>query len=244
VLALAGIATVLLSATPLPGWAYGLWTLAALAVLAAGQWPDTPPVLRLRGFIVVLAITAALLAAEWPRYRSPVLRIPPSTPIVVIGDSISSGVGSGERTWPMVLSDRLARPVVNLARPGATAQSARDQVRAIAGPGAFVLLEIGGNDLLNRHGAAAFEQHLDALLADLRAGGHTVWMFELPLFPLQNAYGRAQRAAARRHRAGLIPKRHFARVLGMDHGTLDGLHLSQLGHDEMARRVARLVRTR
>lgn len=181
--------------------------------------------------------------AEIPRHRSPTLRLPPATPVVVIGDSISSGIGTGERPWPEVLADRLARPVVNLARPGATAQSARDQVRAMAGPGAFVLLEIGGNDLLNRSGSAAFEQHLDNLLADLRAGGHDVWMFELPLFPFQNAYGRGQRAAARRHGTGLIPKRHFARVLGMDRGTLDGLHLTQQGHDEMARRVARMVRT-
>ena len=67
-------------------------------------------------------------------------------------------------------------------------------------------------------------------------------MFELPLFPFQNAYGRAQRAVAKRHAVALIPRRHFARVLGMKDGTLDGLHLTQKGHDEMARRVAALLR--
>lgn len=227
---------------PLPGWAYTLWTLAALFLLASGQWPNASVPLRLSAYAAVFAASLGLLAWEWPSVLSPALRIPPSASVVVIGDSISSGVGSGERTWPMVLADRLERPVVNLARPGATALSAREQVQGIAEPEAFVLLEIGGNDLLKRIGAAAFEQHLDALLADLRNGRHDVWMFELPLFPLQNAYGRAQRAAARRHDIGLIPRRHFARVLGMGNGTLDGVHLTQQGHDEMARRLAGMIR--
>jgi len=228
---------------PLPGWAYTLWTLAALFLLASGQWPNASVPLRLSAYAAVFAASLGLLAWEWPSVLSPALRIPPSASLVVIGDSISSGVGSGERTWPMVLADRLERPVVNLARPGATALSAREQVQGIAEPEAFVLLEIGGNDLLKRIGAAAFEQHLDALLADLRNGRHDVWMFELPLFPLQNAYGRAQRAAARRHDIGLIPRRHFARVLGMENGTLDSVHLTQQGHDEMARRLATLIQT-
>ena len=46
---------------------------------------------------------------------------------------------------------------------------------------------------------------------------------------------------AKRHAVALIPRRHFARVLGMPDGTLDGLHLSQNGHDEMVRRVAALL---
>ena len=44
------------------------------------------------------------------------------------------------------------------------------------------------------------------------------------------------------HAVALIPRRHFARVLGMENGTLDGLHLTQKGHDEMARRVVALLR--
>lgn len=67
-------------------------------------------------------------------------------------------------------------------------------------------------------------------------------MFELPLCPFQNAYGEAQRSIAAKHHALLLPKRCFAAILGMKDGTIDGLHLSQQGHDAMARMIAGVVR--
>lgn len=242
VLLLAGLAGVLLSAVPLPGWLYALWVLPTIAVFALGNLSGASPLLRFRAFAVLLAASAAILLAEGPRTRSPHIRVDAGQTLYVVGDSISAGIGSGERCWPKVLAASTSLRVVNLAEPGATTHSALAQIPRIAESSAVVLLEIGGNDLLDRKGAAAFETHLDQLVSSLRASGHDVAMFELPLFPFQNAYGRAQRAVAKRHAAALIPRRHFARVLGMPDGTLDGLHLTQKGHDEMARRVAAILR--
>ena len=242
VLLLAGLAAVLLSAVPLPGWLYALWILPAGAALVLGNLSGTAPALRFRAFLVLLAASAAVLLAESPHLRTPRIRADAEQPVYVVGDSISAGIGSGERCWPEVLAAATSLRVVNLAVPGATTQSALAQILRIAESNAVVLLEIGGNDLLDRKDAATFESHLDQLVSVLRADGHAVAMFELPLFPFQNAYGRAQRAVAKRHAAALIPRRHFARVLGMPDGTLDGLHLTQKGHDEMARRVAAILR--
>jgi lysophospholipase L1-like esterase len=68
-----------------------------------------------------------------------------------------------------------------------------------------------------------------------------VLVLELPLFPFQNAYGRAQRKVVAKHGVAMLPKRYFARVLGAENGTLDGLHLSQAGHDAMARIIAETI---
>ena len=242
VLLLAGFAAVLLSAVPLPSWLYALWILPAGAILVLGNLPGAAPVLRFRAFGALCAASLFLLLAEAPHLRAPRIRLAADQSVYVVGDSISAGIGSGERCWPEVLAAATSVRVVNLAEPGATTQSALAQVPRIAESNAVVLLEIGGNDLLDRKGAATFETHLDQLVSVLRANGHDVAMFELPLFPFQNAYGRAQRAVAKRHAVALIPRRHFARVLGMENGTLDGLHLTQKGHDEMARRVAALLR--
>lgn len=238
VLSLAGLAAVLLSAVPLPGWMYALWILPAAAVLVLGNLSGATPVLRFRAFCALFAVSVLLLLAESPHLRSPRIRMDAGQSLCVVGDSISAGIGSGERCWPEVLAAATSLRVENLAVPGATTQSALAQLPRIAESNAVVLLEIGGNDLLDRIDAATFESHLDQLVSVLRAGGHDVAMFELPLFPFQNAYGRVQRAVAKRHAVALIPRRHFARVLGMKNGTLDGLHLTQKGHDEMARRVA------
>ena len=241
VMLLVGLGAVLLSAVPLPGWLYALWFLPVVAVLVLGNLSGASPLLRFRAFAVLLAASAAILLAEGPRVRSPRIRVDAGQALYVVGDSISAGIGSVERCWPEVLASATSLRVVNLAEPGATTQSALAQFPRIAEPNALVLLEIGGNDLLDRKGASIFEAHLDKLVSALRADGHDVAMFELPLFPFQNAYGRAQRAVAKRHAVALIPRRHFARVLGMKDGTLDGLHLTQKGHDEMARRVAALL---
>ena len=242
VLLLAGFAAVLLSAVPLPSWLYALWVLPAGAVLVLGNLPGAAPVLRFRAFGALCAASLFLLLAEAPHLRAPRIRLAADQSVYVVGDSISAGIGSGERCWPEVLAASTFLRVVNLAEPGATTQSALAQLPRIAESNAVVLLEIGGNDLLNRIDADTFESHLDQLVSVLRAGSHDVAMFELPLFPFQNAYGRAQRAVAKQHAVALIPRRHFARVLGMRDGTLDGLHLTQKGHDEMARRVAALLR--
>jgi lysophospholipase L1-like esterase len=86
-----------------------------------------------------------------------------------------------------------------------------------------------------------FHSTLDALVASLRANQHQVLILELPLFPFQNAIGRAQRQVVAEHGVAMLPKRYFARVLGTENGTLDGLHLSQAGHDAMARIIAKVI---
>jgi len=107
--------------------------------------------------------------------------------------------------------------------------------RASLGTSAIVILEIGGNDLIGETDAATFRNHLDLLVSSLRVQPHRVLMLELPLFPFQNAFGAAQRSIAAKYNASLLPKRCFAAVLGTENGTLDGLHLSQKGHEAMAK---------
>jgi acyl-CoA thioesterase I len=102
-----------------------------------------------------------------------------------------------------------------------------------------VLIEIGGNDLLDGTASATFEANLDRLLAAATpppgAPARTVIMFELPLFPHRIAYGRIQRRLAAKYRVQLIPKRYFVQAFRA--GTSDGLHLSPAG----ARYVAGMV---
>jgi len=66
-------------------------------------------------------------------------------------------------------------------------------------------------------------------------------MFELPLLPFHSGYGEAQRHLARKHHVILIPKKCLASVIGRNGNTLDGLHLSQKGHDALAHAVAGML---
>ncbi len=69
-------------------------------------------------------------------------------------------------------------------------------------------------------------------------------MFELPLLPLTNSFGRSQRSLAKTFGVTLIPKRVLVGVFETKEATLDGLHLTQIGHDELARKVQKITDTK
>lgn len=262
VLAVTGMVGALLSATPSPVGLYLPWfglTVAWLALRCVTR-PATPrphnratPTTRrggrfalrvdigLRCAVVILSIAAVL--TEWPHTRNPRLTRRVTRTLYVIGDSISAGIGgSSEHTWPALLAHRRAIDVVNLAVAGATARSALAQAARAADPNAVVLVEIGGNDLLGGTAVARFEQDLAALLTALTGPHRLVVMVELPLLPFSNGYGAAQRRVARAAGVALIPKRHLAGVVSAAGATIDGLHLSNVGHELMERAMWSVLR--
>ena len=116
VLALAGVIFVVISATPLPAWAYAVWLFAATAALAAGNLRRSSRNVRFVLAGLAAAATAAFALAEFPHRRLPQIEVPRGTTIYVIGDSISAGVGTKEKLWPAVLAEMTSLPVVNLAQ--------------------------------------------------------------------------------------------------------------------------------
>lgn len=227
------------SAAPLPPWAYGLLALP-LALLPVAT--PTP-----RGRAAVAAASAAAIlavgASEALQARLPVLRPAPERQIAIIGDSLTAGHGDDDRAtaWPALLAGRHGVAVENRARAGATAASAARDVQERPPEAPLVLVEIGGNDLLGGTAPEDFEHALDALLEALGRPGRQVAMFELPLPPFHERYGRIQRRVASRRGVALIPERVLLDVLGGADATVDSIHLSQAGHERMAELVWRFV---
>lgn len=244
VLTVVGMILVVISATPLPIWMYLIWTISAVAGLVLLNRAVSHRRLQIVSGSVLLAATVALCIAEEPHHRCPRLVVHEGTTIYVLGDSISAGMGTEHRCWPAVLGEMTPLRVVNLAQPGATVESAIVQAKGAVKPRSLVIVEIGGNDLLAEADASGFQTKLDTLVSSLCSQQHQVLLLELPLFPFQNAYGQAQRAMISKHGVAMLPKRYFARVLGTENGTLDGLHLSPAGHDAMARIIAGVIEKR
>lgn len=239
-----GIVLVIVSSTPLPIWAYAIWTIAAVAGLILLNRTTLARRLCLISGAVLAASTLAICFAEAPFHRRPTLRVPTGTTVYVLGDSISAEMGTKLRCWPAVLDEITPLRVVNLAQPGATVEGAIAQAKGISVTQSLVIVEIGGNDLLGGTDAGTFRSKLETLVSSLRSDQHDVLLLELPLFPFQNAYGRAQRDAVRKHGVAMLPKRFFTRVLATQDGTLDGIHLSQAGHDAMAEIIAGVLNER
>lgn len=241
VLTIVGVVLVIISATPFPMWAYAIWMVSAVTGLVLWNLSRPPRRTCAISGIALLLATLGLSFAEASHRRHPHLAVPKGTTVYVLGDSISAGMGTKDRCWPAVLAEMTPFRIVNLAQPGATVESARVQAQGVSDPRSLVVVEIGGNDLFGETDASSFRRTLDALVSSLCSNQHQVLLFELPLFPFQNAFGQAQREVAAKYGVAMLPKRDFARVLGTENGTLDGLHLSQVGHDAMARIIADVI---
>jgi acyl-CoA thioesterase-1 len=123
----------------------------------------------------------------------------------------------------------------------AAGSAALSQINTLERNAGLILVEIGGNDVLGTTTAVKFEADLDRLLATLVQFSSDLVMFELPLPPLHNEFGRIQRELARKHSVKLVPKRILAAVLSESGVTIDSLHLSPQGHQRLAEDVWNII---
>ncbi|HIJ73927.1 MAG TPA: hypothetical protein HPP83_07480 [Candidatus Hydrogenedentes bacterium] len=245
IVAILGAVLVIASATPLPIWIYVLWLLL-LAVNAALPARDEERAKK-RGWLVFgcLAVLAILMMMlEAPYHLTPSIPFPRGKALYVIGDSLSMGADTQEQNWPELLGVKANVPVRNFSFGGAKVGSALHNAERIEADDALVILEIGGNDVLYRTAVRDYAADLGELLATVCQPGRQVVMFELPLPPFHNGYGRVQRKLARTYGVTLIPKRYLTKVLGAPDSTLDGLHFSHTGNELMAETVWRLFEKR
>lgn len=239
--AVTGMLLVGVSATPLPDWLYAASGLIGLAWLVAERMEFAA---RGRRPLRVLAVLICLVAAgmEIPYHLPKALALRGSPKFAVIGDSVTAGMGGEKTTWPKLLAAAHAVDVTDLAFAGATVKTALRQAESLPDDCTLVLLEIGGNDVLGSTKSADFDRHLAALLEKTSRPDRTVVMFELPLPPGANEFGRIQRQRAAEFGVVLVPKRAFAEVLSGEGATLDSVHLDRRGHERMAALVWSIIR--
>ena len=242
IVVLVGAVLVLLSATPLALWVYIVWGVLVLGGLVVLSNKTSSRHYKLSTYCILLAVSLAILIFELPYHFFPKMHIESDVTIYVIGDSISAGIGTDHQCWPEVLGRVSNHKVVNLAKAGAKISTANVQAKAIAQGKSLVIIEMGGNDLLGGTTAKAFYESLDRVIASLSNAGHHILMIELPLIPFKNAYGKAQRSIAGKYNITMLPKRYFTKVFATQEGTLDGLHLSQSGHNLMAQIIHKVIR--
>ncbi len=192
---------------------------------------------------ILTVVPLLLLALNESRYWfSPVFSLNEMNKIYIIGDSVSSGLGGpDENTWPKILSDKQNIPVINLAVAGATAESAlKKQTIQVKESSCMVLIEIGGNDILNLTDPAAFEKSMRQMFNELKTVTDRIAWFELPLLPWSTRYGKIQRTLAEEMKITLIPKRILSEVFQSSDTTSDSIHLTAKGHQIMAEKVNQL----
>jgi len=244
IVAIVGAVLVILSANPLPIWIYCLWLVVLVATHISVSVDTTRrgwAKYRYVWFGLFAVQTVLMCFLELPYHMKPTIPFPAGRTLYVIGDSLSMGADAQELNWPELVAKKTGLPLTKFAHGGATVRSALDYPKRINDDNAIVILEIGGNDVLNGTDIRDFQSNLDLLLANLHKADRLVVMLELPLPPFHNKYGKAQRKLAKQYGVTLIPKRYMTGVLGAPGATLDGLHLSHTGHAFMADILSGLI---
>jgi acyl-CoA thioesterase-1 len=238
---LIGVIAITISSTAIPYWYY------AVALFVTIAWFASHYVKTWRRWSAFAVVAVWLMAAvlEIPFHITPTLTPARSRSITIIGDSLTAGIDETDnaKRWPQILARQHNLLVQEIAHAGATTASALKRVKTQPITSPVVLLEIGGNDLLGSTSSAQFARDLDALLTHICTPGRQVIMFELPLPPFHNEYGRMQRTLAKKHNVSLVPKLVLLLVLAEGDATLDTIHLSESGHKRMAACVGRIVRS-
>ena len=235
-----GLTLTLLAAIPLPMLLYPGILIAAVLLFVTPRARGKRAMLRMAGQAGILTLFGAAVIWELAFHASDGQPRGPS--LWIIGDSISAGIGGpNEPTWPKLLATRYSIEVINLAEAGATVASAGKQAERIGEDAQLVLLEIGGNDLFAPTPAAQFRRDLTRLIEQVVRPGRTVVLLELPVLPWHVQYTRIQRQVAKSFGVAMVPKRFLAGVLRQQESSTDLAHLSTVGHQLMADRVARLL---
>ena len=194
--------------------------------------------------VAVVTVWLVAVFVELPYHLTPrVPRLGHPAALGIIGDSVTAGIGGPKDvTWAGA-----PRETPRRCGPRPWAGGGRRRVRRAASGLGFSGREahFAGDrrdDLLGGTTPSAFEAGLAKLLAAVRRPGRVVVMLELPLPPTYNAFGRIQRRLARRYNVLLVPKRVLLGVLQRQGTTLDSIHLSPEGHQDMADAIWKVVR--
>lgn len=105
----------------------------------------------------------------------------PGQTIVCLGDSITSGVGATPETaYPFLLTSRLGTDVINHGVPGDTTEEGLARVDDVLAEDPWlVIVELGGNDILNRVPPERTEAALRRIVERLLAADVAVVLIEL-----------------------------------------------------------------
>ena len=124
--------------------------------------------------LLLFAFGPCVSGPDVPNLRSP------GRTIVCLGDSITSGYGAPGAAFPEILASKLGTEVINQGVEGDTAENGLDRVdEALAADPWLVVVELGGNDILNRVPPERTEAALRSILQRLLAANVVPMLVEV-----------------------------------------------------------------
>jgi acyl-CoA thioesterase-1 len=162
----------------------------------------------------------------------------PGQTIVCLGDSITSGVGATPETaYPSLLTSRLGTDVINHGVPGDTTEEGLARVDDVLAEDPWlVIVELGGNDILNRVPPERTEAALRRIVERLLAANVAVVLIELEV-PFAGRYAEIYNRIGDEYDVPVIDD-ILGEILTDASLKADPIHPNSRGHEVLAAALA------
>ncbi|MCL1475717.1 GDSL-type esterase/lipase family protein [Argonema antarcticum] len=162
--------------------------------------------------------------------------------VIVLGDSIASGYGVGEtEAFPSVLSRQLGLPIVNRGVSGDTTAAglSRLQTDVITAEPWLVIVELGGNDFLQKVPKAQTEQNLRQIVTIIQDKGGIVVLLGINIGLTKDTYQEIYDRIAKDTHSYLISQIFKGILDDSRYRQDDVIHPNPAGHEILATRIAK-----
>lgn len=163
---------------------------------------------------------------------------PKDGPIVAFGDSLVSGVGSGDTGgFVSLLESRINEPILNLGIPGNTTEDARKRIgEVIKKNPRIVILLIGGNDRLKQVPIETTKQNLRSIITELQKSGAITLVLGVKGNVLSDRFSEEVELIADETGSAFVPD-VLDGIFGEATLMSDGVHPNQKGYERIANKV-------
>jgi acyl-CoA thioesterase-1 len=165
------------------------------------------------------------------------------TDIVCFGDSITRGYGASPgQDYPAQLSRLLGVPVINAGRDGDTTESALERLEedVLSLNPRLVVVELGGNDFLNKVPHDKTFANLDRIVGACQGSGAMVVLVHAKFGLWSDPYWDGMKKIAD-ERGVPVVKKALSGILGNPQRMYDQIHPNSEGYALLAERVAETV---
>lgn len=203
------------SGTPVAALFFSRWTLAAMALVLAGCGSE-PEIANLDST---------------------------GTAIVALGNSITYGYGvPSEQTYPALLSEALDVEIINAGRNGDTTASGLQRLErdVLDLDPRIVIVELGGNDFLNKVPREETFANLDRIVAQCIEAGAMVILVHIQFGFFSDKYLDEYEAITERHGAVLVPDLMDG-IFGRPSMMVDQIHPNAEGQRVIAQRIGEVL---
>ncbi len=163
--------------------------------------------------------------------------------IVFLGNSITAGKGAGAgEDFPSLIGKTLNVPIVNAGVSGITTHEALLRINddVLSKNPSIVVIELGGNDLLERVDTEVTRRNLDSILSKIKPTGAKIVILGINFFLFNQKYETDLASIAKKYNATYVPN-ILAGVITDQSLKFDDIHPNAEGYQKIAKKLTPII---